>query len=287
MGRPIEWQGRGRDQAGGYKTLHCPLGRETALQRVEWTEDGWLRLAHGGNAPAWKIPAPTLARRAAPLPKRKADPETDTFDSRELSPHFNSLRVPVEESWLSLAARPGFLRLYGRESFNSLHDQSLIARRLQSLRAEVETVVEFVPTTFQQMAGLVVYYNTDNHAYLHISHDEEQGRVLGIWTTNRGHFDQDKEQVALGEAQRVGLKVSIDRNYLRFFYTVAKGVWHPIGKKLPLAFLSDENATHFIGKDLAVSFGFTGTFVGLACQDLSGARLAADFDSFTYRELAR
>ena len=29
---------------------------------------------------------------------------------------------------------------------------------------------------------------------------------------------------------------------------------------------------------------FTGAFVGMACQDLSGAALAADFDYFEYRE---
>ncbi|MCX7739824.1 MAG: hypothetical protein N2047_02230 [Meiothermus sp.] len=31
--------------------------------------------------------------------------------------------------------------------------------------------------------------------------------------------------------------------------------------------------------------GFTGTFIGLCAQDLSGARLPADFDYFTYRPL--
>jgi xylan 1,4-beta-xylosidase len=42
-------------------------------------------------------------------------------------------------------------------------------------------------------------------------------------------------------------------------------------------------ATRFGPDHVAVSLGFTGAFVGLACQDLSGARLHADFDSFSYR----
>ena len=29
----------------------CPLGRETAIQKARWTEDGWLRLANGSNTP--------------------------------------------------------------------------------------------------------------------------------------------------------------------------------------------------------------------------------------------
>lgn len=39
----------------------APLGRETSLQRVEWTDDGWLRLAHGGHHPAVDVPAPQSA----------------------------------------------------------------------------------------------------------------------------------------------------------------------------------------------------------------------------------
>ena len=29
--------------------LRCTLGRETAIQRMKWTEDGWLRMEKGGN----------------------------------------------------------------------------------------------------------------------------------------------------------------------------------------------------------------------------------------------
>lgn len=29
--------------------LRCTLGRETAIQRMKWTDDGWLRMENGGN----------------------------------------------------------------------------------------------------------------------------------------------------------------------------------------------------------------------------------------------
>lgn len=29
--------------------LCCTLGRETAIQRMKWTDDGWLRMENGGN----------------------------------------------------------------------------------------------------------------------------------------------------------------------------------------------------------------------------------------------
>lgn len=41
---------------------HAVLGRETALQRVTWTDDGWLRLAQGGRHPAVDVPAPRAYR---------------------------------------------------------------------------------------------------------------------------------------------------------------------------------------------------------------------------------
>lgn len=279
-GRPIEWQGPDRDAAGGYETLHCPLGRETAIQRIEWTEDGWPRLAGGGNAPAWNVQAPRLAE---PVPELAAETETDGFDKPDLSPHFNSLRVPVDSSWLSLTDRRGFLRLYGQESFSSVHHQSLIARRLQSIRARAEAVVEFEPTTFQQMAGLVAYYNTQNWAYLHITHDEAAGRVLAVAVSDRGVYRDDPEWIHLGSAASVRLRVTFDVTVFRFWYALAGGDWKPIGAVLPLAMLSDEHATRFEHDNIAISFGFTGAFVGLACQDLSGGRLHADFDSFSYR----
>jgi xylan 1,4-beta-xylosidase len=193
------------------------------------------------------------------------------------------LRIPADSSLLSLTERPGFLRLFGRESFSSLHYQSLVARRLQHLRAEAETVVEFEPASFQQMAGLVVFYNGQNHAYARVTVDEKLGRVVGVQTTDAGVFRTDPGQVPLGKARQVWLRVKFELETFRFFYALEPGAWQPLGAEMPLSFLSDEHATRFEAKDIAISFGFTGTFVGLACQDLSGARLPADFDSFTYR----
>jgi xylan 1,4-beta-xylosidase len=54
-----------------------------------------------------------------------------------------------------------------------------------------------------------------------------------------------------------------------------------MGPALDTAMLSDEAVTRFVD-GYARSFGFTGNFIGIACQDLSGQRLAADFDYFSY-----
>ncbi len=39
------------------------LGRETAIQKVRWTEDGWLELAEGGNVPREEVEPPKCRER--------------------------------------------------------------------------------------------------------------------------------------------------------------------------------------------------------------------------------
>lgn len=281
-GRPIEWLTDPPAQPPHqYRIdqLHSPLGRETALQKMEWTADGWLRTAHGDNAPRSRVPAPDLP--AVPVP---ADPPVDGFDQPQLSLHLNTLRVPATPDWLSLSARPGFLRLAGRESLMSCFEQSLVARRQQAFHCEADTVLEFEPTSFQQMAGLVAYYNTSNHAYLHVTHDEQiGGRALALSVNDRGVPRAPVQPLAVPRGARVGLRVRFSGASFQFSYAFAGGPWLPFGPPLPTSMLSDEHATTFDG-GYARSFGFTGNFIGLACQDLGGTRLHADFDHFAYRE---
>ncbi len=284
-GRPLEWRESAPskppsdyDAAG----LHSILGRETALQRVEWTPEGWLRLAHGGVAPQTTLPAPALA--PAPVDREAA---RDEFNDPQLSGHWNALREPFNPSWLTLKERPGHLRLVGRNSLMSTFDQSLVARRQQHFDCEAETVLEFAPTGFQQMAGLVAYYNTQNHAYLHVTHDEQVGgRVLLLTVNDDGALREPVPALPIGDAPRVWLRVRFAGASFQFFYALAEGEWQSVGEPLPSKMLSDEYATRF-DQGFARSFGFTGNFIGLACQDLSGSRLHADFDHFSYRSLTR
>ncbi|MNB76895.1 Beta-xylosidase [compost metagenome] len=48
-----------------------PLGRETSIQKVVWTGDGWLRLASGSRLPELTVQAPEPA--AASVPSRAGD----------------------------------------------------------------------------------------------------------------------------------------------------------------------------------------------------------------------
>jgi xylan 1,4-beta-xylosidase len=281
-GRPIEWHG-GDAQADAippdYNDLHCVLGRETALQRLEWTEDGWPRLAAGGRFPQRDVLAPK-GHLGQPWP---AESTRDDFDSRELGPHWNTLRVPADASWLSLTERPSHLRLRGRESLMSLFEQSLIARRQQHLTCSATTKLDFSPSHFQQMAGLVAYYGTRCHAYLHVTaHEDTAVRVLRLMVVRGGVPSEPVPALPLpaSGAVELGVDFTVDRFAFRLR---VNGEWQAFGPALDADFLSDEFACQQ-SNGFFHSFGFTGNFIGIACQDLAGTRLHADFDYFEYRE---
>lgn len=250
----------------------CVLGRETAIQKVHWSEDGWLRLSSGGTLPQREVPAPA-GLPPHPWPE---EPARDDFDSETLSPHWQSLRVPFDESWLTLRERPGWLRLRGRESHHSLFEQSLVTKRLRAFRCVVETCVEFDPQNFMQMAGLVCWYDTRTHYYLRLTHDEARGKVLGVVLTDDGVYDELADsQITVAGWQRVYLRAELDNERLQFFASPDGNDWQTVGPVLDATKLSD---------DYGQGLHFTGAFAGLCAQDLSGTRAFADFDYFEMRE---
>jgi xylan 1,4-beta-xylosidase len=250
----------------------CILGRETALQKVRWTSAGWLELASGGIKAEVTVPAPCgLAEAAWP-----AEPARDDFNAPVLGLHWASLRIPADPSWANLTERPGWLRLRGRESLHSLHEQSLVVKRLESVHSRIETCLEFAPTHFTQSAGLICYYDTKGFYYLRVSHDEACGKVLGIVLTDDGAYDEPGEsQVCVEGWPRYFLRAEIDGGSLQFSASPDGVAWQNVGPVLDATKLSDDYGTGFLR--------FTGAMAGLCAQDLGGTRAIADFDYFEIR----
>ena len=248
----------------------CTLGRETAIQAIRWDDTGWPRLAHGGMTPAIAVAPPSgLALHPFPI-DAKTENHFDDFEQEVLNFELNTLRVPPEPSWLTLSERPGHLRLYGRESLFSKHRQSLVARRITQFEVSASTVVEFYPDSFQQMAGLIFYYDTIDHHYLFVSCNEH-GRCLGILTSEAGNnVAYPGVNVQLGPGP-VYLKGEMRYGDLQFYYTQEKENWKTIGPLLDATVLSDE---------YKVEVKFTGAFAGVCVQDLTGRKRFADFDWF-------
>jgi xylan 1,4-beta-xylosidase len=251
----------------------CTMGRETAIQKMAWTKDHWLRLEYGGNEPQEIVPAPKL-------PFHTWDPEAirDDFNSETLNTHFQFLRKKLEEDTISLTERPGFLRLKGKESLNSHHTQALVARRQQSFFFTAETCIDFQPETFQQMAGLVCMYDNRNFYYIYISTEDDTGRCIDIVSSKDAvtEFLLD-DKLSIPNEGLYYLKAQVSYDKLRFYHSPDGKNWNQLGPIFDYSTLSDEFEAFGAGAH------FTGSFVGICCQDLSGRTKAADFDYFEYR----
>jgi xylan 1,4-beta-xylosidase len=267
-GRPLPDRNKALLDPRGY----CPLGRETAIQRLEWKDD-WPYVV-GGNQPSLEIEGPNI-----PEVKWERDyPEKDDFDSATLNSHFQSLRIPLGEDIVSLIDNPGHLRLYGRESLTSKFTQAYVARRWQHFEFTAETKVKFNPETFQQSAGIVNYYNTQNWTSCQITWNEDKGRILELMTCDNFTFAQPlrgNEIVIPNDVEYVYLRVEVQTHVYQYSYSFDGENW---------AFIPFQFESYKLSDDYIQGGGFfTGAFVGMQCQDTSGRKQAADFDYFIYK----
>ncbi len=180
----------------------------------------------------------------------------------------------------SLKARPGHLRLHGRETIGSFFRQALVARRQQAHCYSASTVLDFQPEHFQQMAGLICYYGATKFHYLYVSHDETLGRhVRAMSAIPDGVMaDAFSAPIAIPAGGRIELRVEVDEERLLFaFRPEGAGHWQWLPQHFDASILSDEATAP--GQP-----NFTGAFVGMACQDMAGTAKPADFDWFGYRE---
>lgn len=247
-----------------------PLGRETAIQKCEWRDDGWLYMSSGSPVPEVDVPSPT---GAAPLPPRRIE---RIFDQAALPEEFQWLRTPYPERLFQLTGSA--LRLTGRESVGSHFEQSLVARRQEHLDYRAETrLTAFEPDTYQQAAGLTTYYNAHKFHFLAVTWSADLGRCLmilscpGDWPNGKLEFPASPIPLEDGAVE---LAVEVCGAKQQFVYRQA-GSWKPYGPELDASVISDEGGRGEHGS-------FTGAFVGMLAFDVTGHGKTADFEHFFY-----
>ena len=246
------------------------LGRETAIQNITWTQDGWYRIATGGKLPKQEFLAPEIEGKNTAYAHGRED-----FEKEEIPWEFLTLRESAQTCGINTSQRPGWLRIHGGNSLSSKYKQAVLARRLQDDSCECTTKMQFNPKRYQHMAGLVCYYNYDNYHYLRVTRDEELGICICVTSVNNREITES-EYVKLSEdVECYYLKAVIKGVDLEFLMSYDNKTFMKIGETLDMRILSDE---HVEGN------GFTGAMVGMCCQDLQGDGCYADFDWFEYKK---
>ncbi|QNP69471.1 family 43 glycosylhydrolase [Streptomyces roseirectus] len=258
----------------------CTLGRETAVQALEWDTDGWPRLRGGGWHPAETVDvtgARTAGEHDAP-----ASPDNGPHTPVPLTWPWSTLREPPSPTWADTTSRPGWIRLRGRQGPESRWAQSLLAQRLTEHHAVAQVTVEARPVTFTQAAGLMLRYDGEAYLSLDVTWAEPEGegqrgqQWRGEGRTVLSLVERDEtgaREVAVVDvdlAEPITLGVSVEGPEARFWY-LRGDTYTPVGPALDASRLSDDHGDRL---------RFTGTLVGIHARDLVDAAFTADFRDF-------
>lgn len=246
----------------------CVLGRETAIQKVYWNEDGWLRLSTNQKKVERFVEGPNIAEHPFPPPIEK-----DDFNSEVLGIRYSSPRIPLGEN-ADLTARKGYLRLTGQESMNSHHHVSLVATKQSSIDAQAELSIDFNPLYEEQLAGLTYMYDTLNFYVLGKTVDQNEENILVLLKSDQGVITDMISPTPIEANKTIYMRVTTKDKFAQFSYSYDKEKWINLGGKCDNTILSDEHCR-----------GFTGAHFGMYCHDMTGLRLYADFDYFSYKDL--
>lgn len=252
------------------------LGRETAIQKVYWDDEGWPRI-EGGHGGKTFVEGP---KDAIFTESASDNSQQDDFTSPALDPNWNTLRVPFTAKMGTTG--DGKLTLIGRGSLANTHDLSLIARRWQAFYFDAAVKVKFEPFSYQQMAGLTNYYNDRHWSFVFLTWNEINGKVIEVGENNRGKYTSYLKDNAIkvpDGVEYVWFRTKVRKQTYSYEYSFDGVSFTEIPVLLDAAVLSDDYVLQSYG-----GF-FTGAFVGLAAVDYAGYGTQAEFYQFEYQEL--
>lgn len=248
--------------------LRCTLGRETSIQKMMWTEDGWLRMADGSNLAKLEVPESSLPE--APMPKI---PDFDDFDDEKLGNFYYAPRI-MPQNFVDLKVRPGYIRIRGQESRTSLNKVSILARKLTSVSARITTKMEFIPEVHQHSAGLILYYDNMNYVNLRKYYSETLAKsAISIIRLENGEKTEFLNTRIPVEDKPIYLRLYVSERHAWFEWSYDNKQYEKIGTSFDITKFSDEYCKY--GE-------FTGTMVGMTCADRVKHQHYADFDFFEY-----
>lgn len=249
--------------------LRCTLGRETAIQKMKWTEDGWLRMADSSN-----IAKEYCEESQLPDVLAKEIPDFDDFDDDTLGNFYYAPRV-MPQSFADVTARKGYVRLRGQESRTSLNKVSILARKLTSVYATITTKMEFVPEVHQHSAGLILYYDNMNYINLRKYYSETLGQsAISIIALENGEKTEFVNTRIGVEDVPIYFRLEIEGKHSQFYWSYNGKEYNKIGIPFDTTKFSDEYCKY--GE-------FTGTMVGITCADRVKHKHYADFDFLEYK----
>ena len=230
----------GRQLEGKYSML----GRETALDKITWTLDGWP-MVNGLNGPS------SLAKKPD-LPEFVAKKEPSRFGGQPLGLQWVTPREPEEN--FAEVREDGVYLLGSRTDLWEVSARNLLLQRQTAFAFTAETEFDFTALIDGQGAGMTCYY--DENTYLKFGVFKEGGKLFLKVQEHVDHDTWDDFCVELADMGKMVLKCETRGLERRFSYRYVKEENFTVLGTLPnVYYLCDEGIKR--GKR------FTGAMIGI------------------------
>lgn len=259
----------GRQIDGKYSML----GRETALDPITWTADGWPLVNN--------LQGPSVLQKKPNLPEWKPLHQSDDFLAGILSTDWVSPRVPEKDAF---TFQKGFLCIKGsKKSLSTMHARNLLLRRQGAFCFSISARLQAAELLEEQEYGLTCYYDENTYLTFGLKRGKK-GMTLQV-TEHIGDETTTSYETAL-EGIKPGrcLSLRIEASYLKrsFYYSLSEkqaieaSDWKEVGELTNVYYLCDEGLTR--GKR------FTGAMTGLYAFAGEEKEFTAKFAWIHYEE---
>lgn len=193
----------------GYENGHYNMGRQTLLQPVEWTDDGWFKIAKGTTEMPIKRPAGATSKPTFSL--------NDNFSGKTLKPYWKFFG---EYDTTRFHMANNGLLLNGKGNAVGECSPLLCVPSNHSYTAEVELIIEGSAT-----GGLVLFYNNNFHSGILADKENILANLRG-W-----QFVTEEKAVK----NQVFLRLENRNNTVDLFYSVNGLKWLKIENSLDVS----------------------------------------------------
>lgn len=236
----------GRQIDGKYSML----GRETALDPITWTADGWPIVN--------MLKGPSCIQKKPNLPEViLADDNTLNLSKETLSPIWVTPRTP-QKGAVRIADHTLYLK-GSKEPLSSVQSRNILLRRQTDFVFEAEATFELQHMEVGQHEGIVCYYDENTWVTFGV-HKTEQAYVIKAWehigTEDIVHEKIACETCSVGE-NPVLISYRVQTNYLSrsFSCKVGNGAW--------VHYKTLDNVYYLCDEGIRMGKRFTGAMIGM------------------------
>lgn len=271
-GKPVQTQNGdwymvylcGRMIGDGYSIL----GRETALDPITWTPDGWPVVN--------RLKGPSTIQIKPNLPECICDIVTnDDFNEEKLSFDWIFPRPPESDAY---TIKDSYLKLKGSKiDLDSMDARNIVLRRQCDFKFTAVCKMRLPKLTEGQNAGVTCFYDENTYLKYGIFNNGASDELVLQVVEHIGDEDKKSETIAI-EKDKEFVYFKIVTNYLERDLLISYD-----GEEFT-SFIKRENVYYLCDEGLKKGKRFTGAMVGMYAYAGIASELYAEFDYFNYLE---